>query len=190
MLPVAVIEENETDRENACLLLNAAGLDVSGFEAATAYLSNSLFSQTHISVISLDMSGCTGLDIVRLVKETSGAIAVFGTLTSPNTSLTVEAMLLDCASVMEKPITIGEIVDACKGQAKPPQNARKKRQLKEVKLTTREQEVLQAILADKTNKQIAVQMKVAVRTVESHRSKLYRKLDVGSHAELVRKWQI
>jgi DNA-binding NarL/FixJ family response regulator len=53
-------------------------------------------------------------------------------------------------------------------------------------LSTRETEVLQGIALGKQNKEIADELQVAVRTIESHRSQLMRKLDLRSVAALTK----
>lgn len=54
-----------------------------------------------------------------------------------------------------------------------------------VKLTEREKEVLQLILADATNKEIASQLNISVRTVETHKQNLLQKTGANSVAGLV-----
>ena len=53
-------------------------------------------------------------------------------------------------------------------------------------LTTRQREVLQMIAEGKTTKQIALILKVSVKTVESHRTQLMKRLGVQDIASLVR----
>ena len=55
-----------------------------------------------------------------------------------------------------------------------------------VKLTTREREIMSLLADGITSKQIASKLKISVRTVESHRIHINRKLGFGSIAELVR----
>lgn len=52
-------------------------------------------------------------------------------------------------------------------------------------LTKREMQILQSILAGKTNKQIARSLSRSCRTVEYHRNRLMRKLNAHNAAELV-----
>ncbi len=54
-------------------------------------------------------------------------------------------------------------------------------------LTARERNVLDCVLAGVSNKDTAKQLQVSVRTVESRRAKVYRKLELKHVAELVRK---
>jgi FixJ family two-component response regulator len=64
----------------------------------------------------------------------------------------------------------------------------RKRELKERlgELTKAEQEVLQAILDGKSNKQIAQMLSIGLRTVELRRSKIMRKMKARSIAELIK----
>ncbi len=55
------------------------------------------------------------------------------------------------------------------------------------KLTSREKDVLNYILIGTSNKDTAQLLNVSVRTIESRRAKVYRKLESSSVAELVRK---
>ncbi len=52
-------------------------------------------------------------------------------------------------------------------------------------LTEREREVVQLILAGKSNKEIAASMCIGESTVKFHVSNVYAKHDVGSRAELI-----
>jgi two-component system nitrate/nitrite response regulator NarL len=53
-------------------------------------------------------------------------------------------------------------------------------------LTAREREVLQGVAAGKTNKEIAADLGISVRTVEAHRDSLMRKLRIHTVAGLTR----
>jgi DNA-binding NarL/FixJ family response regulator len=55
-----------------------------------------------------------------------------------------------------------------------------------IKLTTREREILSLLADGVSSKQIALKLNISVRTVESHRIHINRKLGFGSIAELVR----
>jgi DNA-binding NarL/FixJ family response regulator len=55
-----------------------------------------------------------------------------------------------------------------------------------VSLTQRERQVLQLIAESKSNKEIAQQLDISVKSVESHRGNLMKKLDLHAVAGLVR----
>ena len=54
------------------------------------------------------------------------------------------------------------------------------------RLTPREREVMELLVAGKTSKEIAAALQVSVRTVEGHRRMVFSKMDVSSAAQLVR----
>jgi len=53
-------------------------------------------------------------------------------------------------------------------------------------LTGREREVVQLLAEGKSNKRIASHLDISVKTAETHRSNIMRKLDINSIAEIVR----
>lgn len=53
-------------------------------------------------------------------------------------------------------------------------------------LTARERQILQQIAAGKSNKQIARELDLSVRTVETHRLNIKRKLNIDGQAELIK----
>jgi two-component system response regulator NreC len=53
-------------------------------------------------------------------------------------------------------------------------------------LTEREREILQLVVEDHPNSAIALKLTISLRTVETHRANLMRKLDAHSPADLVR----
>jgi DNA-binding NarL/FixJ family response regulator len=55
----------------------------------------------------------------------------------------------------------------------------------EAVLTSREREILQLLAEGKSNKQVASLLDLAVKTVETHRSNIMRKLDFHSLSELI-----
>jgi two-component system, NarL family, nitrate/nitrite response regulator NarL len=60
------------------------------------------------------------------------------------------------------------------------------RYLQMKKLTPREQQVLREVANGLSNKQIAVLHGLSIRTVETHRMSIKRKLDIEGQAELIK----
>ena len=52
-------------------------------------------------------------------------------------------------------------------------------------LTEREQQILQAVALGHTNSEIGERLHLSVRTIESHRARILRKLDLSTRADLV-----
>jgi DNA-binding NarL/FixJ family response regulator len=54
------------------------------------------------------------------------------------------------------------------------------------RLTPREREIIQLVAEGKSNKEVACALGVTVKTVETHRANIMRKLNLGSVSDLVR----
>jgi DNA-binding NarL/FixJ family response regulator len=54
------------------------------------------------------------------------------------------------------------------------------------RLTAREREIVQLIAEGKTSKEVAVALEISVKTAETHRANIMRKLEIHSISELVR----
>jgi FixJ family two-component response regulator len=54
------------------------------------------------------------------------------------------------------------------------------------RLTSREQQVLERIVAGRLNKQIADDLGISIKTVEAHRANIMDKLNAGTVADLMR----
>jgi FixJ family two-component response regulator len=54
------------------------------------------------------------------------------------------------------------------------------------KLTAREHQVLERIIAGRLNKQIADDLGISIKTVEAHRANIMEKLNVNTVADLLR----
>jgi DNA-binding NarL/FixJ family response regulator len=61
-----------------------------------------------------------------------------------------------------------------------------KGEVRQRELTGREEEVLRLIARGYSNKEISAQLKIAVKTVESHKANLMQKLELRSRTEIVR----
>jgi DNA-binding NarL/FixJ family response regulator len=63
--------------------------------------------------------------------------------------------------------------------AKPPRDPHRR-------LTPREREIIQLLAEGKSNKEVATALNISVKTAETHRTNIMRKLDLHSVSELVR----
>jgi len=101
----------------------------------------------------------------------------------------VKAMKQGAIDFIEKPFTEETLqVSLNNGmallEAREASGQRRRRAHERIKtLTSREKEVLQSLLAGQSNKSIAKQLGISLRTVEMHRGNMMDRLQVGSLAE-------
>jgi DNA-binding NarL/FixJ family response regulator len=69
---------------------------------------------------------------------------------------------------------------------RPPKENEDDNHKNELRLTARQQHVLQIVAEGKSSKEVAVALNISVKTVETHRNNIMRKLDCHSVTELVR----
>jgi two-component system, LuxR family, response regulator FixJ len=106
--------------------------------------------------------------------------------------LAVEAMKIGAADFIEKPFDDGVLLAAVKsalGQwEKGVQKESERVQLSEklAALSSREREVLEGLVAGKSNKVIAFDLGISPRTVEIYRANVMTKMEAASLSDLVR----
>jgi two-component system, LuxR family, response regulator FixJ len=108
-------------------------------------------------------------------------------------SMAVAAMKAGATDFLEKPFEADALLAAV-GAALNPSRTDTKSDVTEVsrqrlqKLTSREYEVFEHLVAGKSNKEIAAQLGISPRTVEFHRAHIMQKMAVKGLPELVRLW--
>jgi FixJ family two-component response regulator len=105
--------------------------------------------------------------------------------------IAVEAMTLGAVTLLEKPFSLDELLaQVCKAIRKDAAERASRGKAADTQarldaLTPKEREVLDQIVAGRTNREIADQLGLSVRAVEDRRARLMRKLGVNSLAGLV-----
>jgi DNA-binding NarL/FixJ family response regulator len=185
------------------LLESQPGFEVVG-EASTGREAVDLARLMQPNVLVLDwmMPGLNGMEVTRLVGEASPKTRVLILSMYSNEAYVSEALRAGALGYVLKGSPINELVKAIQTIMKgrrylsPPLSERSiEAYLQKSKdtsldtyeiLTTREREILQMVAEGYTNVEIADELKISPRTVETHRANLMRKLNIRSQAELVR----
>lgn len=104
-LVVAVCEDDRADRERLCRLIETGGVSVrvAGFESGEEFLS--AYRQDGFDLIFMDiyLSGLSGVEAVRRVRELDEDVPVAFTTTSLD--FTLEGYRMNVAKYIEKPVT-------------------------------------------------------------------------------------
>lgn len=179
--------------------LEVCGLAANGREAVE------LAQKTKPDVVVLDMSmpELDGLDVIRLLKKTlpDTEVVVFSAHSSEE--MVEEVFDAGAKSYIEKSEASQDLVTAIRSLAehKPffstqtseilfakflVPKARLQQSRMELRLTAREREIVRLLAQSSSNKEVATALGISVRTVETHRATLMRKLAVRSVAGLVR----
>jgi DNA-binding NarL/FixJ family response regulator len=180
------------------LLKSAPDLSVIGEAGGgTETLDLILREKPDIAILDISMPGLDGFEILQKIQSMEIATKVIF-LTMHNETLTARrALQLKASGYVLKDNAFEDLLYAVKAVSaggtfiSPSVSERLMKSSSEEEkeahiLTIREREVLKLIASGLTNKQIAVQLFISVKTVETHRTNIMQKLDVHTTADLVR----
>ena len=158
------------------------------FASAEAFLKAK--PATGCALVDVRMPGMDGLTLLEQLTSQGHAIPVIIMTGFADVPLAVKAMRAGAVDFVEKPCARELLIDSVRralAAIRPKTStsvAEANTRLE--KLTQREREVLDLIVAGNANKVIAHKLGISPRTVEIHRGRLMEKTGVQSLAELVR----
>jgi len=182
---VFVVDDDPAVRDSIAMLLRAEGLEVRTFDSARSFLVEWERSTPGCLIIDLRLPGLSGLDLQEHLAgddNTPPIIFLTGYGTVP---AAVRALKAGAMDFLEKPFDPAVLL-ALVREALARDRARRADIRRLDALTRREREVLERVAEGDTNKVIAANLGISVRTVELHRARGMRKLRVRSVADLVR----
>jgi len=137
------------------------------------------------------MPGMSGLDLQQNLKAAGVALPVIFLSGGADVPNAVRAVKEGAIDFIEKPFDYRQVVALVRDCIARDERARVQREARRAsaerlaQLTQREREVLDLVVAGKTNRDIAEALDISVKTVEAHRSRLMEKVEAQSVAELV-----
>ena len=189
---VHVIDDDEAVRQALAFQLGSAGLDVRTYESAAVFLEVAPTVQTGCVITDVRMPELSGIDLLRRLRELKLAVPVIVITAHGDIPLAVEAMRLGAMDFLEKPFE-DEALLASVRSALDKGDRDQKRQAERsniearlAALSNRERDVLQGLVAGRANKQIAYDLGISARTIETHRANLMIKMQAASLSDLVR----
>jgi DNA-binding NarL/FixJ family response regulator len=184
------------------VLESEPGFEVVG-EAATGSEVVALAAKLHPDVVVLDISmpGESGLQVTVRLRRTTPEPRVLILSMHDNAEYVLESVRAGAHGYLLKDTAATELRTAirtlCRGESyfSPPIASRLREVLRGehethagsvAQLTGREREVLLGVVRGRTNKEIAGELGISHRTVETHRESLMRKLKIHTVADLTR----
>ncbi|AJG18886.1 MULTISPECIES: response regulator transcription factor [Cupriavidus] len=189
---VFIVDDDEAMRDSLTWLLEGNGYQVRSFTSAEQFLSAYDSGQVSCLILDVRMPGMSGPELQeRMIAENINIPIVFIT-GHGDVPMAVSTMKKGAIDFIEKPFDESELrslVERMLQKARTDHSAaREQRAAKDLlgKLTTREQQVLERIVAGRLNKQIADDLGISIKTVEAHRANIMEKLNVNTVADLLR----
>jgi two-component system response regulator NreC len=201
MIRIVVVDDHAVVRSGLRLLLDAeADLEVVG-EAGNAH--DAIFEVRAASpdVVLLDvvMPGASGIEVLPQVLHEVPGVKVLMLSMQDDPNYVREAFAAGASGYVLKEAVDAEVVAAIREVAGGNQyvhpalgarmvaaDAAAQAAAEADPLSDREREVLKMLALGHTNQEIAQQLFISVRTAETHRAHIMRKLQLSTRAELVR----
>jgi two-component system, LuxR family, response regulator TtrR len=189
---VYIVDDDEAVRDSLRWLLEANTYRVRAFSSAESFLSEYNEDQPGILIVDVRMPGMSGLELQEQLiirKSTMPIVFITGHGDVP---MAVSTLKKGAVDFLEKPFnesdlreTVSRMFDQANDRLKKAQ-AQKTHDAMLNRLTSREQQVLERIVAGRLNKQIADDLGISIKTVEAHRANIMEKLQVTTVADLMK----
>jgi len=172
-------------------LLRCNGFTTRTFTSVDDFLKDHDLDCPGCLILDVRMPGVTGLELQNVLAARGITRPIIFLTAHGDIRMSVQAMKAGAVTFLPKPVRKAELFDAVqealRTDAAGRQRQREQAELlkKLATLTPREKEVLELVLAGKLNKQIALELCTAEKTVKSHRGHIMEKLQVRSTNALV-----
>jgi two-component system, LuxR family, response regulator FixJ len=188
---IYVLDDDAAVRRSLEQLLDAAGFRTVSFETPATFLNAAPSLAPGCLLLDVRMPDMDGLEIQGRMNDLGVALPVIIMTGQGDVQGAVRAMKAGALDFIEKPFDDTTLFAAIEGaftRTKPsdrlPEVEEAARRI--AALSPREREVLDALVAGQSNKIIAFDLGLSVRTVEVHRARMMDRLGVRQLGEAVR----
>ena len=189
---VYVVDDDEAVRDSLQWLLEGNDYRVRCFESAEGFLTR--FDPREIACLIVDvrMPGMNGLELQDELLRRGCTMPLVFITGHGDVPMAVDTMKKGAIDFIEKPfneVVLRDLVDRMLQKARldaEHQQAEASRGALLGRLTARESQVLERIVAGRLNKQIADDLNISIKTVEAHRANIMEKLNVSTVADLLK----
>src|SRR3954449_6810503 len=169
---IYVIDDDAAMRDSLDFLLGSAGFSVRLFDSAQVFLSELQKLETGCVVTDIRMPGMDGMELLRQLNGAAGArkLPVIVMTGHGDVPLAVEAMKLGALDFLEKPFEDDRLIGMIETALLQNDSGSKSEALsadmaaRAASLTQRERQVMQGLVAGKSNKVIAKDYDISPRT--------------------------
>ena len=188
---VHVVDDDDAIRDSLVWLLDGDRYTVCTYANGEDFLARREEQSPACVILDIRMPGMGGVEVhERLMREGVITPVVFVT-GHGDVPMAVEAIKRGAFDFIEKPFNEEKLIAVIeRALERDALNADLSAEQSEIsgrlaRLSPREKEVLDLVIAGKMNKTIADVMNISIKTVEAHRAKVMEKMGARSLAELV-----
>ena len=189
---VYVVDDDEAVRDSLQWLLEGKGYRVRCFDSAESFLSRYDPREVACLIVDIRMGGMTGLELQSRLLEVRSPLPIVFITGHGDVPMAVDSMKKGAMDFIQKPFKefqllelVERMLEHAKGSFTEYQDSANRDALLS-KLTLRESQVLERIVAGRLNKQIADDLGISIKTVEAHRANIMEKLGANTVADLLK----
>ena len=188
---VHLVDDDDSFRKAVTRLLHTAGYEVHAYPTAGDFALANRKNRRGCILLDLRMPGPSGLELQEALRKEAEPLPVIFLTAHGDVPMSVQAMKAGAADFLTKPVKRDVLLSAIRSALAQDQRMQISHELRHElrtrieKLTPREREVFELVVAGKLNKQIAAELGMAERTVKAHRAQVMTKMKATSLAELV-----
>ncbi|OIQ68559.1 response regulator protein TmoT [mine drainage metagenome] len=189
---VYVVDDDEAVRDSLQWLLEGNDYRVRCFDSAEGFLTRLDPREVACLIVDVRMPGMTGLELQDELQRRNCTMPLVFITGHGDVPMAVNTMKKGAIDFIEKPFNenvLRDLVDRMLQKARldaDQQQAAASRDALLGRLTARESQVLERIVAGRLNKQIADDLNISIKTVEAHRANIMEKLSVSTVADLLK----
>ena len=189
---VYVVDDDEAVRDSLRWLLEGKGYRVRCFESAESFLSRYDAREVACLIVDIRMAAMTGLELQNRLIEARSPLPIVFITGHGDVPMAVDTMKKGAMDFIQKPFNEEQLVGLVERMLDHAKDTFADYQLSVSrdtllsKLTLRESQVLERIVAGRLNKQIADDLGISIKTVEAHRANIMEKLSANTVADLLK----
>jgi FixJ family two-component response regulator len=188
---VAVVDADESTQQAVRSIVQTMNFQCEVFASGRDFLQSKAIARPGCAVLEVRVPEISGLTIQEQLRERNLPLPVIFLTSHATVSIAVRAMRNGAAHFLEKPFREHELWDAIKEavaeDARRRQAWRKREDCERrmEALTEKERSVVELIALGRSNREIAEEMGVCLRTVELRRREVMKKLKLKTLLQLV-----
>lgn len=188
---VYLIDDEFSVRDSLTLVLESAGLRVKSFESAEDFLKNYNNEYPSCLILDVKMPCMSGLELQEALLKRNISIPIIFISGHAGISQSAKAFRAGAVDFLEKPfdheVLLARITEVIQKNIEYRWRLNVHFELanRDYCLTEREREVLTLISEGSSNKEAANLLGISSRTVEAHRARIMKKMEVDSFVDLV-----
>ncbi len=190
---VFIVDDDLSIQRALKRLLRSYGLGARIFSSAREFLSEEISPEVSgCLLLDVDMPEMSGIELQAELRRRGVNLAIIFITGHGNIPMSVQAVKDGALDFIEKPFDPAALVKvvhnaiACSRRLVDENYELRQVQKKYVSLTHREQEVFRLVVCGMLNKEVAIKLGIAEKTVKVHRSRVMTKMKADSLAALVR----